>query len=97
MNECKCYRENGILKVPCAEHIQDAMKTDPTRDIPDTKVWNCHFGQFHQVGCPHGEGIAWRAKSKESKGCDHCYCKKTDDGHKQCCNCGNRQTLFPET
>ncbi len=23
--------------------------------------------------------------------CQHCYCIKTDDGHKKCCNCGNRQ------
>ena len=25
--------------------------------------------------------------------CDHCYCKRTEDGHKQCCNCGNRQVI----
>lgn len=28
------------------------------------------------------------------KKCDHCYCKKTEDGHKQCCNCGNRQIVL---
>ena len=68
------------------------MKLLPEDQIRTNKdSWNCHFGAFHQVGCPHEEGIAWRAK-KETKSCDHCYCKRGNEvGHKKCCNCGNEQ------
>ena len=90
MDKCKCYRENGILKVPCAEHIQDAMKTDPTRDVPTKK----EEYKMPQINLDHNEGGNY---------CDHCYCKDTREWsnppevapHRVCCNCGNKQILFP--
>lgn len=29
--------------------------------------------------------------------CAHCYCMITNDGHRVCCNCGNRQKIVSNT